>query len=344
MSTELGIDRLTAAMTQAVAESVGALGISSPNPPVGAIILDAAGGVVGIGRTARAGGPHAEVMALRAAGERAQGGTAVVTLEPCNHTGRTGPCSQALLDAGVSAVYYGVADPNPTAAGGATTLAAAGVRVLGGADLDPELVELVRTGPLRAWLHRQRTGLPLVTAKIAATVDGRIAAPDGTSQWITGEQARAFAHERRGQIDAIVVGTGTVRIDNPSLTARYPDGVLREHQPTRIVLGSSEIAAGSRILDESAPTRRLRTHNPLDVLAAVPDALWVLVEGGPQVIGAFLAADVVDEIDLYLAPAILGAGRSAVEIGSATTISDLRRFTFGEQRMLGDDLLITLRR
>ncbi|GAB18209.1 diaminohydroxyphosphoribosylaminopyrimidine deaminase/5-amino-6-(5-phosphoribosylamino)uracil reductase [Gordonia effusa NBRC 100432] len=344
MPTELSVDGLHAAMTAAIAESVGALGISSPNPPVGAVILDAAGNVVGIGHTQPAGSAHAEVMALRAAGERARGGTAVVTLEPCNHTGRTGPCSRALLEAGVSTVYYGVADPNPAAAGGAATLSAEGVRVIGGADLTTELTRLVEAGPLRAWLHRQRTGLPLVTAKIAATVDGRIAAPDGTSRWITGERARAAAHEQRGRVDAIIVGTGTVRVDNPSLTARFPGGELREHQPIRIVMGNSDIGSDARVLDEAAQTMRVRTHNPLDVLAAVPDALWVLVEGGPRVIGAFLAADIVDEVDLYLAPAILGAGYSAVEIGSATTISDLRRFTFGQPRMLGEDLLVTLRR
>ncbi|NMO00449.1 bifunctional diaminohydroxyphosphoribosylaminopyrimidine deaminase/5-amino-6-(5-phosphoribosylamino)uracil reductase RibD [Gordonia sp. TBRC 11910] len=344
MSTELSPQRLRATLTAAVDASLEAQGLSSPNPPVGAVILDADGTVAGVGHTQPVGGPHAEVMALRVAGERARGGTAVVTLEPCNHTGRTGPCSQALLDAGIGRVYYGVADPNPQAAGGASTLVAAGVSVHGGADLDPTLTDIVESGPLRTWLHRQRTGRPLVTVKMAATVDGRIAAPDGTSRWITGPRARAHAHEQRGRIDAIIVGTGTVVADDPALTARTPDGDLRPHQPTRVILGTREIGSGAKIFDDAAPTIQVRSHDPRAVLDALDDALWVLVEGGPSIIGAFFDTDLVDEVDLYLAPAVLGAGPAAVDMASTSTIADLRRFVFGEPQRLGDDLLITLRR
>lgn len=344
MPAELTPARLTETLTSAIAASWAAAGVSSPNPPVGAVILDDAGAVVGVGHTQPVGGPHAEVMALREAGRRAEGATAVVTLEPCNHTGRTGPCSRALIDAGVGAVYFGVADPNPTAAGGAEVLAVAGLRVIGGADLPAGLLRLVEAGPLRPWLHRQRTGRPLVTAKIAATIDGRVAAPDGTSKWITGEQARASAHEQRGRIDAIVVGTGTVLADNPTLTARFADGTLRPHQPTRVILGHRDIPPSAAVFDDAASTKQVRSHDPRGVLAALPDALWVVVEGGPQVIGAFLDADLIDEVDVYLAPAILGAGRAAVQSTSVSTIGDLRRFSFAGSRRLGDDLLLSLRR
>ena len=197
---------LDAAMQIALAAADSARGFTSPNPPVGAVILAADGTIAGVGMTQPPGGPHAEVVALDEAGDAARGGTAVVTLEPCNHQGRTGPCSQALIDAGVSAVVYAVGDPNPEASGGAATLMRAGISVTAGLRA-PE----VEAGPLRAWLHKQRTGRPHITWKYAASLDGRSAAEDGTSQWITGPQARARVHAQRAQIDAIVVGTGTDR-------------------------------------------------------------------------------------------------------------------------------------
>ncbi|HEX2212366.1 MAG TPA: bifunctional diaminohydroxyphosphoribosylaminopyrimidine deaminase/5-amino-6-(5-phosphoribosylamino)uracil reductase RibD [Mycobacterium sp.] len=207
-----------AAMRLAIAQSDGVKGGTYPNPPVGAVILDRDNDVVGVGATAPAGGPHAEVLALRRAGERAIGGTAVVTLEPCNHHGRTPPCVDALVAAGVSSVVYAVADPNPVAAGGAARLTAEGIDVTAGV-----LSDAVGGGPLREWLHKQRTGLPHVTWKFATSIDGRSAAADGSSQWITSEAARADVHRRRGVADAILVGTGTVFVDDPSLTARLPD-------------------------------------------------------------------------------------------------------------------------
>ncbi|WP_066171916.1 bifunctional diaminohydroxyphosphoribosylaminopyrimidine deaminase/5-amino-6-(5-phosphoribosylamino)uracil reductase RibD [Gordonia hydrophobica] len=322
-------------MRRAVVASADALGVSSPNPAVGAVILDAAGDVVGVGHTQPPGQAHAEVMALRDAGDRARGGTAVVTLEPCNHTGRTGPCAQALLDAGVSAVHYAVADPNPSAAGGAQTLRAAGVAVTGGV-----LEAQVRRGPLRYWLHRQRYDRPFVTAKIAATVDGRIAAPDGTSQWITGPASREHAHRQRARLDAIVIGTGTALTDDPSLTARYPDGTLRGHQPARVVMGHRDVPAAATLRDGVAPLLCVRSHDPHAVLAALPDALHVLVEGGPAIIGAFLAAGLVDEVQAYQAPMVLGGGRGAVDDESVATLPNAHRFRRTAVEELGDDLLI----
>ncbi|WP_107985202.1 bifunctional diaminohydroxyphosphoribosylaminopyrimidine deaminase/5-amino-6-(5-phosphoribosylamino)uracil reductase RibD [Rhodococcus sp. OK519] len=324
-------------MRLAIDASQAARGSTSPNPPVGAVILDASGEVVGVGATRPPGGPHAEVVALAESGERARGGTAVVTLEPCNHRGRTGPCSQALIDAGVESVHYAVGDPNPTAAGGADALRGAGIEVVGGL-----LADDVERGPLRAWLHRQRTGRPHVTWKFAATLDGRSAADDGTSQWITGPDARARVHADRARLDAIVVGTGTVLADDPWLTARLPDGSLAPHQPLRVVVGTRDIPATARVLDDAAPTLMVRTRDVDDVLAALTDHDDVLVEGGPRLAGAFLAAGRVDRIQAYLAPVVLGAGSHAVEDAGVSTIAEALRFRRESVEVLGDDLLLNL--
>lgn len=327
------------AMHLAIDESRHAQGISSPNPPVGAIILAADGTIVGRGHTQPPGGPHAEVMALADAGTAARGATAVVTLEPCDHTGRTGPCSRALIDAGIAEVHYASDDPNPAAAGGAQTLRDAGVVVVGGVES-----AAAEAGPLRAWLFRQRHGRPFVTAKLASTVDGRVAAPDGTSQWITGVPARRRAHRQRGALDAIVVGTGTVVRDDPALTARYDDGAFRPHQPTRVVMGLRDIPSGARVTDDSAPLLHVRTHDPAQILDALGDALWVLVEGGPGIVGAFLDAGLVDEVEAYVAPVVLGAGASSVDIGGVHTLTDARRFSLTAVETLGDDVLLRLSR
>ncbi len=327
------------AMRVAIDESRRAQGISSPNPPVGAVILAPDGTIVGRGHTQPPGGPHAEVVALADAGAAAAGATAVVTLEPCDHTGRTGPCSRALIDAGVGAVFYALDDPNPAAAGGAQTLRDAGVVVSGGIGADD-----AAAGPLRAWLFRQRHGRPFVTAKIAATVDGRIAAPDGTSRWITGEAARRRAHRQRAILDAIVVGTGTVLADDPALTARDDDGELWPRQPTRVVMGHRDLPSAAQVTDGKAPLCHVRTHDPAAVLDALDDALWVLVEGGPAIIGAFLDAGLVDEIEAYVAPVVLGAGASSVSIPGVATLTDAHRFSRAGVEELGDDLLLLLTR
>ena len=323
------------AMALAVEASESARGISSPNPAVGAVILDAAGVVVGIGSTRPPGGPHAEIVALAEAGDRARGGTAVVTLEPCNHTGRTGPCSQALIDAGIAAVVHAVADPNPLASGGGAALRAAGIRVAQGIG---EIA--VRQGPLRSWLHKQRTGRPHVTWKYAATLDGRSAAADGTSQWITGPQARAHVHAERAKLDAIVVGTGTVLADDPRLTARRPDGTLAPHQPVRVVVGSRQIPATAAIRGSDAPTVFLDTHDPAAVLDALNEHTDIQIEGGPTLAGAFLAAGLVDRVVAYVAPAVLGSGPAAVENAGIGTIADAIRFRTETVTMIGNDILI----
>ncbi|GHC85662.1 bifunctional diaminohydroxyphosphoribosylaminopyrimidine deaminase/5-amino-6-(5-phosphoribosylamino)uracil reductase RibD [Streptomyces flavofungini] len=412
------------AMRRAVALAARGLGFTSPNPVVGCVILDATGESVGEGYHQRAGGPHAEVHALRAAADKARGGTAVVTLEPCNHTGRTGPCAQALLDAGIARVVYAVGDPTPAATGGATTLRAAGVDVESG--LLAEEAETVNA----AWLTSVRTGRPHVTWKYAATLDGRIAAADGTSRWISSAASRADVHRLRAECDAVVVGSGTQRADDPHLAVRGIDGVV---QPLRVVVDThgTAVRPDARVLDDAAPTlvavaegveplpgvetvhlpyadehadaenlpyveraplapraasasspsgrpgagddedrlehrftasggayRAQRPAAPaaptepstaargLDVDALLAElhargVRSVLLEGGPTLAGAFVAAGAVDRVIGYLAPTLLGAGPTALTGGGITTLTEALRLDVRECVALGPDLRIT---
>lgn len=329
---------LVAAMRRAVSAAEEVRGTTSPNPPVGCVVLDAEGAVTGVGATRPAGSAHAEIVALREAGPRAAGGTAVVTLEPCAHTGRTGPCTSALVEAGIARVLYAVADPNPSASGGAATLAAAGVRVRGGL-----LADEVETGPLRAWLHWVRTGRPHVTWKYAATLDGRSAAADGTSQWITSAEARADVHRLRRRVDAVAAGTGTVLIDDPRLTARDPDGSAAARQPLRVVVGDREVPAGARVLDDAAETLRLPAGPPAEVLEELArrGVVDVLLEGGPTLAGAFVGAGRVDRVLAYVAPALLGAGPAALGDAGVASISQAWRLRIEETTMSGSDIRIS---
>ncbi|MGY4651669.1 diaminohydroxyphosphoribosylaminopyrimidine deaminase / 5-amino-6-(5-phosphoribosylamino)uracil reductase [Mycobacterium sp. URHB0021] len=329
--------KLEAAMRLAVEQANRVKGGTYPNPPVGAVILDRDGDVAGVGATEPTGGPHAEVVALRRAGERATGGAAVVTLEPCNHHGRTPPCVEALLASGVSAVAYAVADPNPVAAGGATRLADAGVEVIPGV-----LTDAVAGGPLREWLHKQRTGMPHVTWKFATSVDGRSAAADGSSQWITSETARADVHRRRGAAEAIVVGTGTVFVDDPALTVRLPGGSLADRQPLRVVVGEREISSESRVLNDDSRTMVIRTHDPHEVIKALSDRTDVLLEGGPTLAGAFLRAGVIDRILAYVAPILLGGPIAAVDDVGVLSIAHAQRWRFDGIEPIGPDVLLSL--
>jgi diaminohydroxyphosphoribosylaminopyrimidine deaminase/5-amino-6-(5-phosphoribosylamino)uracil reductase len=332
---EFASDLLTAAMRRALAASTLVHGTTSPNPPVGAVVLDAGGAVVGVGATSPPGGPHAEVVALREAGERARGGTAVITLEPCAHHGRTPPCTDALRAAGVAAVVFAVPDPHPTAGGGAAVLRAAGISVREGT-----LADQVRRGPLRAWLHAVRRGRPHVTWKLAATLDGRSAAADGTSRWITGEAARGEVHALRSIVDAVVVGTGTVLTDDPALTARRPDGTALPHQPLRVVVGHRDIPPGHAL--DAPDVLHLRTRDPDAVLAALQErgVVDVLLEGGPRLAGAFVAAHRVDRVLAYLAPALLGAGPAALGEAGVGTIDAIERLQVDEVRRVGADILV----
>jgi diaminohydroxyphosphoribosylaminopyrimidine deaminase/5-amino-6-(5-phosphoribosylamino)uracil reductase len=329
--------RYEAAMQLAVEQADLVKGKTYPNPPVGAVILDRDGQVVGVGGTQPTGGAHAEVMALRRAGRLAVGGTAVVTLEPCNHHGKTPPCVDALIDAGVASVIYAVGDPNPGAAGGAARLAAAGINVIGDVQTD-----LVTVGPLREWLHKQRTGLPHVTWKYATSIDGRSAAADGSSQWITSEAARADVHRRRAIADAIVVGTGTVLVDDPTLTARLPDGSLTDRQPMRVVVGMRDIPSEAQVLNDDSRTMVIRTHEPAEVLRALSDRTDVLLEGGPTLAGVFLRAGVIDRILAYVAPILLGGPITAVDDVGVPSIARALRWRYDGVERVGPDLLLSL--
>lgn len=327
------------AMAEALTLSRSALGVSTPNPPVGAVVLDAAGGVVGRGATEMPGGRHAEAVALDEAGERARGGTLLVTLEPCDHQGRTGPCSARILAAGVGRVVYAVEDPNPVATGGAGTLRQAGVDVV---RADDDEVAAAEDGPLRAWLHRERSGRPYVTWKYAATLDGRVAADDGTSRWITGPESRHHVHARRQEIDVVVVGSGTRTADDPTLTARLDDGSPAPRQPLRAVMGLTAVSPDAAVRGTDGRFRHLATRDPAEALTLLGDVQHVLVEGGPRLAGAFLAAGLVDEVEAYLAPIVLGAGRSAVEDAGVGTLADAHGFRIRETATLGRDVYLRM--
>lgn len=323
-------------------------GTTRPNPTVGAVVLDAAGHVVSAGATEPAGGRHAEVVALDAAGKRARGGTIVVTLEPCNHTGRTGPCTERILEEGLSTVVYAVGDPNPVASGGAARLAAAGLTVVShiGMTADGRGTDVLR-GPLGSWYHLARTGRPQVTWKYAASLDGRSAAADGTSQWITGPAARSHTLARRAHHDAIVVGTGTALADDPSLTARGPAGELLERQPLRCVMGASEIPASARVRGTDGRFLHVGTRDPLTAIQTIADHAGaetesILLEGGPHLAGAFVQAGLVDRIEAYVAPVLLGAGTSALAGAGVETIGQAHRFTIDTVEMIGSDVFAVL--
>ncbi|MGW6931710.1 bifunctional diaminohydroxyphosphoribosylaminopyrimidine deaminase/5-amino-6-(5-phosphoribosylamino)uracil reductase RibD [Lentzea sp. NPDC054927] len=322
-------------MALAIAESERVRGTTSPNPPVGCVILDASGRAVGFGATQPIGGPHAEVMALKEAGTKAQGGTAVVTLEPCSHYGLTPPCTEALQEAGIKHVIHALSDPNPRAAGGAARLEEAGITVESGV-----LATEVSKGPLRAWLHYARTGRPHVTWKYAASLDGRIAAPDGTSQWISSETSRKEVHDMRTKLDAIIVGGNTVRKDDPALTARDADGIPLARQPLPVVVGMSDLPDGAKLQHTAL---HLRTHDPDDVLTALAarGVVDVLLEGGATVAGAFWRAGRIDRVLAYIAPTLLGNGPAAVLDAGVSTITDAVRLTVEDVTMSGPDLRIS---
>lgn len=309
-----------------------------PNPRVGAVVLDQAGRVVGTGHHRGAGTAHAEVVALAEAGDRARGGTAYVSLEPCAHHGRTPPCSLALVQAGVRRVVYAVADPDRRAAGGADVLRAHGVAVE-----HRELAEA--TDVLRHWTFAAGHGRPWVTWKSATTLDGRVAAADGSSAWITSPQARADGHALRARCGAVVVGTGTALADDPSLTTRHPDGSLHERQPLRVVVGSRPLPDGAAVLDDSAPTLHLTDRDPHALLSELHTrgVRRVLLEGGPTLAAAWWRAGVVDEVVTYLAPALLGAGPGVVADLGVSTIGDIARLHLEDVTRVGPDVRLTAR-
>lgn len=327
-------------------------GYPAPNPRVGCVIAKA-GGIVGQGWHRFAGGPHAEVEALQAVGDGAKGATAYVTLEPCNHTGRTGPCSEALIEAGIAKVVVACRDPNPKAHGGLARLQEAGVEVESG------LCRKLAAEANRVWLTAMSLGRPLVAVKAAVSLDGRIALPSGESQWITGERARREAHKLRAELGTVLVGRATVENDDPLLTARFKDA---RNQPVRVVLDPErKISDWARMLHGPGVARRIvkpgLEKSPEDLaipckedrfdLRALLAELWVmgvvglLVEGGGSTISRFFEAGLVDRVDLFLAPKVLGSGPVWVDGLSLSSLRDAFLLQEVAFRALGDDVYIS---
>ncbi|MEN2738097.1 bifunctional diaminohydroxyphosphoribosylaminopyrimidine deaminase/5-amino-6-(5-phosphoribosylamino)uracil reductase RibD [Microbacterium sp. X-17] len=327
-----------AAMMRAL--EIATHGPAGLNPQVGAVLLSPDGDVLAEGWHRGAGTPHAEIDALSGLSEEeVRGATIIVTLEPCNHHGRTGPCAQALIAAGVARVVYSVADPNAISTGGGETLRAAGIEVEAG------LLAEDGTALIAGWLEVQRLGRPHVTVKWAQSLDGRAAAADGSSRWITGPAARADVHARRAAADAIVAGVGTVLADDPALTARRDDGSLYPAQPLPVILGR-------RPTPESAAVRQ-HPRTPVffagDDLDAVLEDLRargvqrVFVEGGPTVASAFVRAGLADEVLAYVAPVLVGGDRVALDDIGVGSIADAVRLETAEVTPLGPDLLFRAR-
>ena len=306
-----------------------------PNPRVGCVLLSPDGKELAVGAHHGVGTPHAEVDAITQAGDAARGATTVVTLEPCNHTGNTGPCTKALIDAGVARVVFAQIDPNRAAAGGTKTLKAAGI------DVESGTMAAEATDLNEEWTFAMTAGRPFVTWKYAATLDGLSAAPDGTSKWITSEEARRDVQVFRAEADAIVAGTGAVLADDPRLTVRDAKDLPLpfDRQPLRVVVGETKIPNYYRVFDRVAPTLLIQSRDPEVVLQKLVENnirhIWL--EGGPRLAGAFWNAGVIDRIIGYIAPAMLGSGRAALE-GEATTLADLRPITIDDLTMVGPDI------
>lgn len=306
------------AMCHAIEIAQLGLGLTSPNPIVGAVLLDKDGRVLGEGFHQRSsGGKHAEVIAIEIAGARAAGATLILTLEPCNHHGKTPPCTEAIIDAGIERVIFAVSDPNKVAQGGSQRLREAGIYVESG------LLENEARFANRAWLTKIDNKRPFITLKVATTLDGKVAASDGTSKWITSEAARADVAELRSQSDAIVTGTGTVLTDNPSLTVRDVSRTA-DFQPVRVVLGEREIDPSSNVLDSKAPTKILKTRDLSKLIEVGVAAGWnrILVEAGPTLTSAFIEASLFDELLIYQAPTILGGTFDFTKDLGISTLAD----------------------
>lgn len=341
----LGADAERSIMRTAL--HAAARGPRGANPLVGAVLVDAAGGILHVGHHRGAGTVHAEVDVLQraaSAGTDLRGTTMYVTLEPCNHWGRTGPCAGAIVEAGVPRVVFGAPDRTAAASGGAATMRSAGLEVRSGLLAD----EAERLND--RWGETMRAQRPFVTLKVAQTLDARIAAADGTSRWITSSSAREHGHELRARADAVLVGTGTVLADDPRLTARTGDGAAVPRQPLRAAMGLRAVPGDAAIRGTDGRFRHLATHDPHAALAELYDAgvRHVLIEGGATVAAGFLRADLVDEISLYQAPLLLGAGRPAFAEQGIGTLADASRWRLdptggGPVQQLGPDLWLHLR-
>ena len=306
-----------------------ALGTTSPNPNVAAAIYSSSGALIADGFHNRLISPdHAEVVAINKAGAASIGSTMVLSLEPCAHTGATPPCTQAIIEAGISRVIYAVKDPNQIASGGAAILMSAGIEV-----------EFISSPQLqfaqRAWLHKIRTGLPLMIWKIATTLDGKVAASDGSSKWISHENSRADVQLIRSQSDAILVGSQTAAIDNPHL---IPRGY--SNRPTRIICGESELPATHNVFDEQARTLFIKSRSLPQIMEVLVNEGFnqVLVEAGATLGTALLREEMIDELVHYQAPALLGSGRSFVEDLGISTINQRMNLELLEVEEISGDI------
>ena len=309
--------------------SLQGLGVSTPNPNVSAAIYGADGSLIADGfhnRTISV--DHAEVVALKKAGAAARGATMVVSLEPCAHTGTTPPCVQAIIDAGISTVIYAVADPNPIAAGGAEKLADAGIAVEYRESKELSYVQ-------RAWLHKEKTGRPLMLWKVATTLDSKVAASDGTSQWITGPESRADVQELRAQSDAILIGTNTALVDNPHLIPRGHTA-----RPVRIISGEQEVPATNKVFDNEARTICVKSKSIPELMKVLSDEGFsqVLVEAGPTLGSALMASGNIDELIIYQAPKMLGAGKEFVSRLGISTLADHLELELLSVQPFGSDI------
>ena len=314
----------TVAMQRAIALSEKGLGKTSPNPIVGAVIIDDAGNVIGEGFHDRMNSKdHAEVVAIANAtqnGNKIEGATIVVTLEPCNHSGSTGPCTQAIIDAGISTVVFAVNDPNSVASGGAEALRAAGIKVVEG------VLKEEAAYANRAWLMKIKKNRPFFTWKVATTLDAKIAATDGTSKWITNETSRADVQVLRRQADAILVGTNTVITDDPHLIPRG-DFAGYSHNPIRVICGEQDLPKDAQVFDSAAKTVVVKSKD-LDLLVEELNRLeinQVFVEAGMTLASAMVDHCLMDELVIYQAPSLLGSGKPFFTFDFPSTISNQMR-------------------
>jgi len=309
--------------------SLQGLGVSTPNPNVSAAIYSADGALIADGfHNRKVSIDHAEIVALKKAGAAARGATMVVSLEPCAHTGTTPPCTEAIIDAGIAKVIYTVIDPNPIASGGAELLRAAGI--------DVEYRESAHLAYVqRAWLHKEVTGRPLMIWKVATTVDGKVAASDGTSQWITGPESREDVQSLRAQSDAILIGTNTAIVDNPHLIPRGHTA-----RPVRVISGEQEVPATNKVFDSEARTISVKSKSIPELIKVLNDEGFnqVLVEAGPTLVSALVASGNIDEIIIYQAPKMLGAGKEFVSRLGISTLEDHLKLELISVRQLGSDI------
>lgn len=324
----------TLAMKRALQLSEIGLGLTSPNPIVGAVVISSSGQIVGEGFHQRALDlRHAEVIALSAAGDKAKGATLVLTLEPCNHIGKTPPCTDAIISAGIKRVVYAVSDPNPIAQGGSAKLFAAGI------DVSTGLLEQEVRFSNRAWFTKIEKSRPYITLKIATSLDGKVSAANGSSKWITNEKSRSDVARLRSECDAIVTGIGTVIADDPSLTVRGIARAGANFSPTRVVIGKRPIPSGAKVLDASSPTTHLETHELSELIGLASSRGWnrILVEAGPTLIGAFLNAGLFDELYLYQAPILLGGRNDFARELEIRDIAERIDLELREVATLGDE-------